>query len=61
MLAARLHACERIVAESPDRVERRAAAAEISQILEQMTWFLEDYRDDVVLVVRVQHLGLSTT
>lgn len=22
-------------------------------------WFLEDYRDDVVLVVRVQHLGVS--
>ena len=22
-------------------------------------WFLEDYRDDVVLVVRVQHFGLS--
>ena len=21
-------------------------------------WFLEDYRDDVVLVVRVQHLGV---
>ena len=33
-LAARLHACERIVAESPDRTERRAAAAEISQILQ---------------------------
>ncbi len=24
-----------------------------------MIWFLEDYRDDVVLVVRVQHLGSS--
>jgi hypothetical protein len=23
-----------------------------------LTWFLEDYRDDVVLVVRVQHLGV---
>jgi hypothetical protein len=34
-LAARLRACERIVAESPDRAERRAAAAEISQILRQ--------------------------
>jgi len=34
-LAARLRACERIVAESPDRAERRAAAAEISRILEQ--------------------------
>lgn len=22
-----------------------------------LIWFLEDYRDDVVLVVRVQHLG----
>jgi plasmid stabilization system protein ParE len=22
-------------------------------------WFLEDYRDDVVLVVRVQHLGIT--
>jgi hypothetical protein len=22
-------------------------------------WFLEDYRDDVVLVVRVQHLGVT--
>ncbi len=22
-------------------------------------WFLEDYRDDVVLVVRLQHLGLQ--
>jgi hypothetical protein len=32
-LAARLRACERIVAESPDRAERRAAASEISQIL----------------------------
>jgi hypothetical protein len=34
-LAARLHACERIVAESQDRTERRVAAAEISQILRQ--------------------------
>jgi hypothetical protein len=34
-LAARFHACERIVAESADRAERRAAAAEISQILRQ--------------------------
>jgi hypothetical protein len=34
-LAARLRACERIVAESHDRAERRAAAAEISQILRQ--------------------------
>jgi len=34
-LAARLRACERIVAESPGRAERRAAAAEISQILWQ--------------------------
>ena len=32
-LAARLRACERIVAESPDRAARREAAAEISQIL----------------------------
>ena len=23
-----------------------------------MIWFLEDYRDDVILVVRVQHFGL---
>jgi hypothetical protein len=23
-----------------------------------LIWFLEDYRDDAVLVVRVQHLGL---
>ena len=34
-LAARLRACERIVAESPDRAERREAAAVISQILRQ--------------------------
>ncbi len=34
-LAARLRACERVVAESQDRAERRAAAAEISQILQQ--------------------------
>src|SRR5690349_11739237 len=34
-LAARLRVCERVVAESPDRAERRAAAAEISQILRQ--------------------------
>jgi Family of unknown function (DUF6247) len=34
-LATRLRACERIVAESQDRSERRAAAAEISQILGQ--------------------------
>ncbi|HTZ25746.1 MAG TPA: DUF6247 family protein [Streptosporangiaceae bacterium] len=34
-LAARLHACERTVAESPDHAERRAAAAEISDILRQ--------------------------
>lgn len=34
-LAARLHACERIVAESSDHAERRAAAAEISRILHQ--------------------------
>jgi hypothetical protein len=34
-LAARLRACERIVAESPNRAERREAAAEISQILRQ--------------------------
>lgn len=26
-----------------------------------MIWFLEDYRDDVILVVRVQHLGLPIT
>jgi hypothetical protein len=32
-LSSRLRACERIVAESADRAERRAAAAEISQIL----------------------------
>src|ERR1700742_3725293 len=32
-LAAGLRACERIVAESPDRAARREAAAEISQIL----------------------------
>jgi len=24
-----------------------------------MIWFLEDYRDDTVLVVRVQHFGMS--
>ena len=24
-----------------------------------MIWFLEDYRDDTVLVVRVLHLGMS--
>jgi hypothetical protein len=24
-----------------------------------LIWFLEDYRDDVVLVVRVQHLGVT--
>ena len=34
-LAARLRACERIVAGSPNRAERREAAAEISQILWQ--------------------------
>jgi hypothetical protein len=34
-LAARLRACERVVAESPNRTERREAAAEISQILRQ--------------------------
>jgi hypothetical protein len=34
-LAARLRACERIVADSPNRAERREAAAEISQILRQ--------------------------
>ena len=34
-LASRLRACERIVAESPNRAERREAAAEISQILRQ--------------------------
>jgi hypothetical protein len=34
-LAARLRACERVVAESRDRAERRAAAAESSQILHQ--------------------------
>ena len=34
-LAARLHACERVVAESADHAERRAAAAEISDILHQ--------------------------
>lgn len=34
-MAARLHACERIVAESQDRTERRAAAAEISEIIRQ--------------------------
>jgi hypothetical protein len=35
-LAARLRACERVVAESPDRAERREAAAEIGQILRQV-------------------------
>jgi hypothetical protein len=34
-LAARLRSCERVVAESADRAERRAAAAEISEILPQ--------------------------
>jgi Family of unknown function (DUF6247) len=34
-LADRLRACERIVAESADRFQRRGAAAEISQILRQ--------------------------
>ena len=34
-LAARLRACQRIVAESRDRAQRREAAAEISQILRQ--------------------------
>jgi hypothetical protein len=34
-LAARLRECERIVAESPDRMARRTAAAEISEILLQ--------------------------
>lgn len=34
-LAARLHACERLVAESPDHAERRAAAAEIGDIFRQ--------------------------
>jgi hypothetical protein len=34
-LAVRLRACERIVTESPDRAERRAAAAEISLVLRQ--------------------------
>jgi hypothetical protein len=34
-LASRLRACERVVAESPNRAERREAAAEISQILRQ--------------------------
>ncbi len=24
-----------------------------------LIWFLEDYREDVVLVVRVQHLGIT--
>lgn len=24
-----------------------------------MIWFLEDYRDDTVLIVRVQHFGMS--
>jgi hypothetical protein len=24
-----------------------------------LIWFMEDYRDDVVLVVRVQHLGVA--
>lgn len=24
-----------------------------------MIWFLEDYREDVVLIVRVQHLGAA--
>jgi hypothetical protein len=33
VLAARLRACERVVAESADRTARRAAAAEISEIL----------------------------
>jgi hypothetical protein len=35
LLAARVRACERIVAESHDQAERRAAAAEIGQILRQ--------------------------
>jgi hypothetical protein len=34
-LAARLHACERIVAQSDDRAARRAAAAEIGSILRE--------------------------
>jgi hypothetical protein len=34
-LATRLRDCERVVADSPDRAERRQAAIEISQILRQ--------------------------
>jgi hypothetical protein len=34
--AARFHECERLVAESQDPAERRAAAAEIGQILRQV-------------------------
>lgn len=34
-LAARLHECERLVAESQDHAQRRAAAAEIGEILQQ--------------------------
>jgi hypothetical protein len=26
-----------------------------------MIWFLEDYRDDIVLIVRVQHLAMPAT
>jgi hypothetical protein len=34
-VAARLHECERIVAESRDHAQRRAAAAEIGEILQR--------------------------
>jgi len=34
-MAARLHACEKIVAESDDHAARRAAAAEIGNILRE--------------------------
>jgi Family of unknown function (DUF6247) len=37
VLAARMRSCERLIAESQDRAERRAAAVEISQILQQAT------------------------
>jgi hypothetical protein len=52
-LAARLRDCGRIVAESADRNARR-----LPRSARSCAGRSRDYRDDVVLVVRVQHLGV---
>lgn len=47
-----------LTSEQITEVEALAARLADAVGVRRLIWFLEDYRDDVVLVVRVQHLGV---